>query len=189
MKKCPRCKTVKSLRYFNKSQTWCRECQKTYRKARRATARGSLAKRWDGVMSRCYNPSAKDYANYGKRGINTCERWRVMNNFIDDILSLIGPPSPGMSIDRIDNNGGYYPGNVRWATSSEQVINQRAKKSRSGAKGVSWEDTGTKKWKAQVVRQGRYYYLGLFDTVEEASTKRNEFLASREEGTTPRNTK
>lgn len=80
---------------------------------------------WQGMLSRCENPDGKMYANYGGRGITVCDRWHDVQLFAEDIDRLIGPRPAGHSIDRIDNDGGYEPGNVRWATAKEQRANQR----------------------------------------------------------------
>ena len=78
---------------------------------------------WAGMISRCENPRQVGYKNYGGRGIRVCERWRRdFVAFRDDV----GPkPGPGYSIDRIDNDGNYEPGNVRWATRPQQRANSR----------------------------------------------------------------
>ena len=76
-------------------------------------------------MRRCYNPASKDYRNYGARGIGVCEDWRDVRNFIAWLDSNLGPCPQGKSLDRIDNDGNYEPGNLRWATRSEQVRNSR----------------------------------------------------------------
>lgn len=73
---------------------------------------------WQGMKSRCQNPGAGEYVNYGGRGIKVCERWQVFENFLADM----GERPPGMHIDRIDNDGDYEPGNCRWVTPKE---NQR----------------------------------------------------------------
>lgn len=78
---------------------------------------------WRGMKNRCYSTSASSYPHYGGRGITVCERW--IKSF-DDFLSDMGPkPSPKHSIDRINNDGNYEPGNCRWATQSQQMRNSR----------------------------------------------------------------
>lgn len=80
---------------------------------------------WKAMVQRCTNPSAPNWSRYGGRGITLCTRWRESYNaFIEDAGT---PPGPGYSIDRIDANGNYEPGNVRWATASEQQRNKRSK--------------------------------------------------------------
>lgn len=74
------------------------------------------------MWARCRNPKHPSYHNYGARGISVYEAWQDVAVF----LAHIGPrPSPLHSLDRIDNNGNYEPGNVRWATASTQMNNIR----------------------------------------------------------------
>lgn len=77
---------------------------------------------WCSMRQRCGNPNNKKFPDYGGRGIRVCERWERFENFIADMGQK---PSPDHSIDRINNDGNYEPGNCRWVTQEVQVSNQR----------------------------------------------------------------
>ena len=78
---------------------------------------------WANMLDRCRARTGKAYRNYGSRGISVCERWLEYENFLADVGRR---PSPKHSIDRFpDLNGPYEPGNVRWATWSQQARNRR----------------------------------------------------------------
>jgi len=77
---------------------------------------------WASMRSRCNNKNSNGYKNYGGRGITVCERWRLFINFLEDV----GPrPSLNYSLDRIDVNGNYKTGNVRWTLDIAQANNKR----------------------------------------------------------------
>jgi hypothetical protein len=76
---------------------------------------------WNSMRDRCLSATNKDFHNYGGRGITICSRWESFENFLADM----GEKPEGMSLDRIDVNGNYEPGNCRWADYSTQNRNQR----------------------------------------------------------------
>jgi hypothetical protein len=77
---------------------------------------------WISMLKRCENPKAKQWANYGGRGIAICERWRAIENFIEDMYPT---HRVGLSLERTNNNLGYSPENCLWATQTTQCRNKR----------------------------------------------------------------
>lgn len=78
---------------------------------------------WRAIKTRCNNKNFKSYDNYGGRGIKICKQWE--DSFVEFYKYVGARPSNKHSIDRIDNNKGYEPGNVRWATANIQATNNR----------------------------------------------------------------
>ncbi|MFU2317816.1 hypothetical protein [Rahnella sp. PCH160] len=77
---------------------------------------------WVDMKARCLNPNRDSYPNYGGRGIKVCERWMSFENFFADL----GPRPDGNSIDRINPDGDYEPGNVQWISLIKQQSNKRS---------------------------------------------------------------
>jgi hypothetical protein len=125
------CGTEKQVNYYSVRNGRSQSCGclqqevrlRTDNKYRRHGMIGTPTYRsWKAMLSRCTNPKNKDYARYGGRGVSVCDPWRYdFNAFHRDM----GDRMRGTSLERIDVNGNYVPGNCEWATSSQQSRNKR----------------------------------------------------------------
>ena len=128
---------------------------------------------WANMKSRCLNSNNKWYEHYGKRGITICDEWMDFNSFYQ--WSINNGYSENLSIDRINNNKGYSPDNCRWATASQQSRNRRMlRKPKYDYYGVRLIHNG--RYRADVTRNGKSYFVGYYSTSEEAATAREEFI-------------
>ncbi len=120
---------------------------------------------WMDIRRRCYNSKHPRYKDWGGRGIVMCKEWKEsFSAFLEDM----GEKPEGLSIDRIDNDGNYEPGNCRWATPKEQAYNRRQKPSALGVPGVQRHHYNPNKYVAHVWDGQKSVHLGVFDTVDAA---------------------
>lgn len=89
--------------------------------SRKGTGRSRTYVSWEQMWQRCTNPKNTSWKNYGGRDISICWQWRDFAAFLDDM----GERPEGKTLDRINRDGNYEPGNCRWATPSEQARNRR----------------------------------------------------------------
>lgn len=151
-KRCSKCKQIKSLSEFDKSNRnkdgsrfACKQCRKQYyqqnktkilqsckqyrqthkteRKQYYKTLRGYLHHVWDNMLQRCNNPKATGYNYYGGRGIKV--KFNSFDDFYDYVVNELKADPTGLNIDRINNNGDYQPGNIRFVTHKENCRNRK----------------------------------------------------------------
>ncbi|MGL5737161.1 MAG: hypothetical protein ACRCYS_20055, partial [Beijerinckiaceae bacterium] len=99
-------------------------CMMREKPIKHGMARTAVYRNWTAMVQRCTNPNNTRFADWGGRGIKVCDRWRDFANFYADM----GEPEAGKTLDRIDNDKGYEPGNCRWATKQEQANNRSVTK-------------------------------------------------------------
>ena len=107
---------------MRKGQTLSCGCIRKGRVTTHGLCQSPEYKTWSSMIQRCHNPKTRSFRHYGGLGISVCDRWR--KSFLH-FLSDMGARPKGTTLDRIDSKANYEPGNVRWATDSEQSRNRR----------------------------------------------------------------
>ena len=131
-----------------------------------------LYKKWKSMRYRCRTKTSADYKNYGGRGIDICPEWDDFWVYVDDVESLPHAYEEGRSLDRANNDKGYWPWNVRWATAEEQQSNRRQFK--FYGKGYTFHKAHKnrkKPWWVTFRVDGKQKSFGYFATEEEAKAK------------------
>jgi hypothetical protein len=120
---------------------------------------------WLGMKARCMDEGSDSYHLYGGRGIKVCDSWMSFENFFRDM----GSRPVGLSIDRIDVNGNYEPGNCRWATDTIQLFNQRPRINSTGYTGVELRGQS---WRVRIKKENKSFVSGVFHSLREAVLER-----------------
>jgi len=130
---------------------------------------------WKSIRRRCTDPRYREYQYYGGRGIKMLPLWaKHPLSFINYASDLENAYSEGLTIDRIDNDKGYFPGNLRWATKSEQVLNRGIQKNnKTGYVGVCFTQ-GAYKSTIKVFRKS--VHLGTFESAIKAAQARDNYI-------------
>ncbi len=122
---------------------------------------------WKSMRHRCLRKTHPQYDQYGGRGIKVCNEWE--RSFVSFLGDMGRKPLPSFSLDRIDNEGNYAPGNCRWATPRQQTLNRRNLRGKlSRYRGVTLRGK-LKKWVAQITVSGVTTYLGTFPSEKDAA--------------------
>jgi len=161
----------------NKSTTSC-GCYQKQRSTESHIIHGlrhhRLYRTWADMIRRCNNKNSKSYKDYGARGITVCERWHNVANFIEDMYPTY---QEGLSIDRVNNDKGYFLDNCRWVTQSIQSRNTRKiwSHNTSGYRGVHFNKSNNK-WISKISINNRTIYLGCFIDKMEAAKAYDKYI-------------
>lgn len=130
---------------------------------------------WCGIKERCYSPNIKEYKYYGERGIVICDEWKNdFKAFYDHVIQLPDYDKRGMTLDRINNDGNYEPGNLRWATMYVQNRNRgKSSRNKSGYTGVLKRG---KRFQSSIRVDYKMIVLGTYGNISDAVSARNDYI-------------
>lgn len=133
---------------------------------------------WTNMRSRCNDPNAKYYPDYGGRGIKVWAAWDDFLNF--QRWAELSGYRQGLTLDRKNNDKGYYPENCHWVDRTHQQRNRRGQKgSSSKYTGVSWCNR-TGKWKVGIKVNRKSQHLGCFSDEIEAARARDHYIKTNQ---------
>lgn len=133
--------------------------------------------KWSSIKERIFNTHSKSYKNYGARGITMYEPWvHNIKLFYDYVQTLPDYGIKGLSLDRINNNGDYEPGNLRWTNGDVQCRNRRKMPSNtSGYVGISYDITH-EEWQGYIYEHYKKNTIYRGKSKEEAIKRREEYI-------------
>jgi hypothetical protein len=163
---------------------WCYECSHDWSKNNKlyethlghGETRSRLYSIWASMITRCTNPNRASWKDYGGRGIK-CDDFRDYLVFRDWALS--NGYNEDLTLDRIDVNGDYTLSNCRWVDKFIQAQNTRPRNNKTGVTGVSFHSR-INKFEPYIQHQKQRHYLGVFESIEEAASVRNAFIAQNQ---------
>lgn len=143
-------------------------------KTKHGLAYHRIYKVWCDMVNRCNNNKCRSYKYYGGRGITVCERWLKVENFIEDMYPTF---IEGLTIDRENNDKGYYKDNCRWVDRATQQQNTRRLQSnnKSGFRGVCFKKRANK-WIAELRVNRKYVYIGSFTDLIDAAKAYDKYI-------------
>lgn len=134
---------------------------------------------WKNMRIRCFSINNEQYKYYGARGITVCDEWNNAKVFYDYVIKLPNYGKLGYTLDRINNNGNYEPGNLRWATNHIQTANRRKQKTNtSGYVGVFKRSNNT--FSVSIAVNLNRHHLGTYSTAIEAAKVRDKYIIDNE---------
>lgn len=165
-----KCGVVKHIRRCNlkSGKTKSCGCLNEERITKHGMCETATYRTWQHMLNRCNNPNNDNYQRYGGRGITVCKRWYKFLAFLADM----GVRPDGLTIERKNNELGYYKDNCCWASPTIQARNKRlAKENKTGVRGVSWSQLH-QKYQVYIGLNGKTIYLGHHKTIEDAKAAR-----------------
>jgi len=174
---CPKCKSECKTETKKNMASACVPC---YRKSTKYVKHGDSKKRLNniyfGIKDRCTNVNNPNYFRYGGRGIDIADEWLDYKAF--KTWSINNGYSDDLTIDRIDNDKGYYPYNCRWVPMTVQARNTKTIRStnKTGYRGVSLSSNKKNKFTATIVVNQKNIYLGRYKTEIEAAIVYNNYI-------------
>ena len=160
--KCSECEMISVRTLADINQNRIGKCSHKERESHRMSSTSTYSS-WKSMIQRCKNPNNPHKKFYQDKGIDCCVEWETFSLFLKDM----GERPQGMSLERVDNNKGYYKDNCKWATQEEQVRNRGKSRTKGNLKGSYAVNEET--FIASITdKEGDSVYLGTFYSEEAA---------------------